>query len=260
MRLPFSHFTTAVINSDFRNYRELLASKGKTLDSTAQEQLYAFATGLYALYGRTDFWAFNFNVGSGTRAYSFHGVEGVFMGNVTWAARGVRTPAGSDANYMRVPSYIANNFRARSGFTVIETAGSETVFRSLYNAQGGAPSGPWDCLFYYNNNTSWHSGAYIGTTRNGFMTVTTPGSGIIVNTPVSVGFRIQSTSEQTFLNGALAKDSGWMSPNINPAPYTVLSIAGRLDGYMSLLVVKESPVDMSALHGLAKKTVCPFLP
>lgn len=120
---------------DVDRFRRLIASKGGTLgdgvisEREAVARLTDFVTLLYAIVGRrVDFWPLQeaYQVGFGSKAYWFHGLEGTLVNGPTWHRGGVRTDSSMSQYGKAVIDPIAN-------FTLL------SVMRRL----GDSTSTPW---------------------------------------------------------------------------------------------------------------------
>jgi len=107
--IPLIFSGNPVVSVDIDNYRRLLDSKGGALgdgslsEAEAMDRLRAWVTQLYAICGRMDFWPLQaaYQVGSGSKCYSFQGLEGTLVNGLGWTSNGLK--ATNQDQYVLLP-------------------------------------------------------------------------------------------------------------------------------------------------------------
>jgi hypothetical protein len=256
MPLPFSHFTTAALNSDFRKHLSDLEALGKELDEAAQRRVYDWARGLYARYGRVDFLNLKDNVGSGDYALSFHGLTYTLSGNVSWVDEGLKFAGGT----LQLPSSVSNTVRA--GFFVFKTTVSAQN-QSLYRINNSLTSGAYIYLKYDSVPGAGSTASVLRHTRNSiFSDNFSPSRPIRADQFISVHFRSDDSSDNLYENGvSLTGGARTGLAAINPTGTVSFRDMGTgLTGTISVAMVFPVSVSTTALYTLAKSTICPHMP
>lgn len=88
--------TYNIISHDLNAYRQLISNKGGFIPDQAFQEIKEFVTRAYSKFGRFDFFLCKkfYNVGHGTKMYSFHGKE-VTIVNGSWESDGLHLTNGN---------------------------------------------------------------------------------------------------------------------------------------------------------------------
>lgn len=116
---------------DLNAYVSSVAGLGGNISATEQANLLSFATQLYALCGRCDFWALRSgqNVGTGSTCVSWLGLTGTLVNGPLWTPDGISSTAAGG-----VPPNITLSGTSRSGYT---TRTWVSVFKPIADSTGG---------------------------------------------------------------------------------------------------------------------------
>jgi hypothetical protein len=256
MPLPFSHFTTAALNSDFRAFRDDLLSRGKTLGSTESDQLYLGARQIYSRYGRVDFLPLGQNVGSGPEAISFHrAVYTRSASGTAWVDEGIQFSGGT----LSLPASMSNTVRA--GFFVFKTT-VEAMNQSIIRIQSGSVSTQYVYLKYDSVTGAGSTASVLRFTRNSvFSDNFSPSRPIRKDQFISSHFHADDSLDALYENGSLligGSRTGLAAINPSGAP-TSREMGTGLTGTISLGIVFPTRVNTVPLYAIAKSSFCPFL-
>lgn len=96
----------------------------------AIDRLTWFVANLYAEHGRVDFWLLMeaYQVGFGSKAYSFHGVEGTLVNGPTWEPDGIAF-VRANSQYIQTPTAIRIPFTA---FSVVFIPGTDPRYAVVW--------------------------------------------------------------------------------------------------------------------------------